>query len=146
MDTIFLGDFNVELNKSQSLRSQRMVDLLIELFLIDMVRNFQQHRRFWDLSTWTQVRQGAFLRSRCDYILGMDRRHFKLFGIWDMCNYTSNHFAIREKLLRRPTRCHARYLRGRRAFQLKLPPTVERSVVNMQFKIIKTLEPPPSPP
>ena len=48
---IVLGDLNVGLDDAQSLRSQRVADLLTEYSLIDLVRNFRQHRRFLDLKT-----------------------------------------------------------------------------------------------
>ena len=103
MDTIVLGDLNVELDKSRSSRSQRVADLLTEIGIIDLVRHFQQHLRFWDVKTWTQVRKGAVLRSRCDYILGMDRCHFELVAIRYMRSYTPGHFDIQARLLIRPT-------------------------------------------
>ena len=40
MDPIALGDLNVDLDESRSLRSQRMADLLTEFSLIDLVQNF----------------------------------------------------------------------------------------------------------
>ena len=89
MDSIAIGDFIVYLDKAQSSRSQRLADLLMEFGLIDLVRNFQQRRQFWDLKTWTQVRKGAVLRSICDYIHGTDHRRFKPIRKMDMHHYTS---------------------------------------------------------
>ena len=103
MDTIALEDLNADPDKSWSSRSQRMADLLTEIGIIDLVRNFQQHLRFWDVKTWTQVRKGAVLRSRCNYILGMDRCHFELVAIRYMHSYTPGHFDIQAILLIRPT-------------------------------------------
>ena len=54
--------------------------------LIELVRYFRQRCRFRDLKTWTQVRQGTFLRLRCNYILRTDRRRFKLISIRNVRN------------------------------------------------------------
>ena len=40
LDSIFLGDLNVDPDKSWSLQSQRIADLLTEFGLIDLVRHF----------------------------------------------------------------------------------------------------------
>ena len=106
LNPTILGVFNVDLEDAQSSRSQSMADLLTELSIIDLVHQFQQRRWFWYLNTWTQVRQGASLCLRCNYILGTDRRRFKLVRIRDIHNYMSDHFAIRARLLIRPNRCH----------------------------------------
>ena len=57
-----------------------------------------------------------------------------------MCNFSSDHFAIRAWLLRRPTRCHTRYLQGRREFPLKLPSTMELSRTDAKFQNLMTFE------
>ena len=64
----------MDLDKAWILRIQHVADLLTEFGLIDLVQNFPQRRRFRDLKTWAQVRQGSVLRSRCNQILGKDRR------------------------------------------------------------------------
>ena len=100
----------MDLDDAQSLRSQSVEDLLTEYGLIDLVWNFRSCRWFQYLNTWTQVIQGTFLRSRCDYILRTNRCRFELVRIRDIHNYMSDHFAIQARLLQRPTRCHAHYL------------------------------------
>ena len=143
-DPIFLGDLNVDLEKYRSMQSQQMSDLLAEYGIIDLVRHFWQRRRFWDLKTWSQVKQGTFLWSRCDYIIGTDQHRFELVGIQDMRNFSSDHFAFREQLLQRPTCCNSRYLQGRIAFPLRPPPpTTELIRVDAKFQTLKNLEPVP---
>ena len=100
---ILLGYFKVDLDDSRSSKSQRMVDLLTEFSLIDLVCHFQKYRRFRDLKTWTQVRQGTVICLIFNYILRTYQLRFKVIRIWDMCNYMSNHFEIRAIILRRPT-------------------------------------------
>ena len=121
-DPIVLEDLNVDLKEARIPRSQQFTDLLTEYGLIDLVRHFGQRRRFRNLKTWSQVRQGTVLWSICDYILGTDGCRFELFGIRYMCNFSPDHFALRARSLRRPACYHARYLQVRRAFPLRLPP------------------------
>ena len=109
---------NVDLDEARIPRIQRVVDLLAEYGFIDLVRHFRQRRRFCNLKTWSQFRQGTILRSRCDYILRTDWRRFEPAGIRYMQDFSSDHFALRSRLLWHPTSCHARYLWLRRAFLL----------------------------
>ena len=60
-----------------------------------------------------------------------------------MPNFFSDHFALRAGLLRRPTRCHIRYFRERRAFPLRILPSEELSSYDAKFQTLDTLEPPP---
>ena len=103
-------ELSVDLDKARIPRSQRVADLLAEYCLIDLVRHLRQSRRFWNLKNLSQVRQVTVLRLRCDYILGTDRRRFKIFLIRYIHNFSSDHFALRARLLWRPTRCHVRHL------------------------------------
>ena len=98
-DPIVLRDLNVELDEAMRPRSQRVADLLLEYCLIDLVRHFCQRCRLWNLKTWYQVWQGTILWSRCDYILGMDQQRFELIGNRNMHNFSSDLFALRERLL-----------------------------------------------
>ena len=120
-DYIVLGELNMDLNESRSLRSQRLADLLIEYGLIYLVHHFHQSRRCRNLKNCSQVRQGTVLRSRCEFILITDQRRFEMVGIRDIRNFLSDHFALRARLLRRPTLCHTQYLRGRKSFPLRPP-------------------------
>ena len=85
-DPIFPGDLNLEVDDAQSLWIKRVMDLLKEYGLIDLFRSFRKRQWFQDLETWTQFRHGNVFRSRCDYILGTDRRRFELVRIRDMRN------------------------------------------------------------
>ena len=58
---VVLGELNVDLNKMSSLRIQQVAYLLAEYGLVDQFRHFRQRRRFRNLKTWSQVRQGTFL-------------------------------------------------------------------------------------
>ena len=123
--------------------SQCVLDLLMEYGTIYLVQYVQQSRRFQDLKIWSQVRQGTVLLSKCDYILGIDRRHVELVGIQDMRNCMSDHFALRARLLRCPAHCHAQYLRGSRTLPLRHSPTTELNMVDAKFHTLNILEPVP---
>ena len=88
---------------------------------------------------------GKLLCSRCDYILGSDHWLFETVGIRDPRNFLSNHFALRAQLLWQPANCDGEYLRGRRAFPLKLPPTGPLNLVDTKFQELKAIKVPPSP-
>ena len=121
-DPIVLRGLNVDINESSSPRIQRVAYLLAEYGLIDLFLHFCQHCRFQNQKTWSQVRQGTVLQSRCEHIIGTNRRLFEMVGIQDMRNFLSDHFALRARILQCPTLCHARYLSGRRAFLIRPPP------------------------
>ena len=119
-DLIMLGDINVDLDESQNLRIQLVADLLTEFGLIDLIHQFCQRLCCRHLKTWTQVLQYTVLRAGCNYILSTDLYLFGLVGIRDMKKYSSDHFALRARLLQHPTLCHSRYLQVGRTFTLYL--------------------------
>ena len=55
------------------------------------------------MKTWSQVRQCKVMQARCDYIMGTDRRHFKIVGIRGVRYYPSDHFTPRARILIFPT-------------------------------------------
>ena len=80
-----------------------------------------------------------------DYILNTDCRLFELLGIREMRNYSSDHFALRARLLQGLSQCHTRYLWVRLAFPLSLLAAADRSVADTKFQALKLLDL-PSPP
>ena len=93
----------MDLDNARSSWSQRVADLLLEFGIIDLVWHFRQRCRFQDLKTWTQVKQVTVPCLRCNHILGKDRNCLELGRIINMCNFTSDHFEIRARLLIHPT-------------------------------------------
>ena len=142
-DPIVLGGLNVDLNKARILRSQQVADLIVEYGLIYLVSHYCQRHRFRNLKTWSQVQQGTVLWSRCDYIFGPDRHRFELIGIHNMWNFSSEKSVLRARLIQRPTHCHARYLMGRIAFILRLPPAKELTRSDSKLQTLKAMEPVP---
>ena len=129
----------MNLDKSRGPQSQRVADPLVEYGIIDLVRHFCQRRRFRNLKTWSQVRQGTVLQSRCDYTLGLDQRHFNMVGIRYMRKLLSDNFALSSWIFQRPTCFHARYLSGRRSFPFSFSPAEERSRVDPKLQTLKAL-------
>jgi hypothetical protein len=74
---ILLGDLNVNLADPIGDRNQEVAALMAAYGLEDMLPNYLQRRSFRHGTTWWQMRQGELIRSRCDYILGSDRRLFQ---------------------------------------------------------------------
>ena len=79
--TIVLGDLNSAIGKSQKPHSQYVADLLAEFGMIYLVHHFQQRWRYRDTKKWPRVRQVRAMRESSNYILGTNRRRFKMVGI-----------------------------------------------------------------
>ena len=119
---IVLGDLNVDLRRPQSNRTQAVAATLATYGLEDMLYHFKQRKAFTHRQTWWQFRAGTLIRSRCDYILGTDRRLFETAGLRDPRYFSSDHYMVVARYLIRPTPSHKRYLRGRKRLPL-IPPT-----------------------
>ena len=139
-DPILLVDLNVDLDEAQNPRSQPIADLLMEFGLIDFIHTLRQRLCCCHPNTWPQICQVAVLRLRCNYILGTDQRLFKIVGIWDLRNYPSDHFVLRERLPQTPARCHGHYLWVRRDFPFYLPTDADLSMVDTMFQALYILD------
>ena len=118
---IAAGDFNADITDLTLPRNQAVAASFAAHGLFDLLAHYRQRKRHRHLQTWYQVREGTLLRSRCDYILGTDRRLFENVGLRDPRSYSTDHLMLRATLLRRPTKCHRKYLHGRKKFPLQLP-------------------------
>ena len=76
-----LGDFNANIYDLANLRNQTIANCFSNYGLLDLLAHFKQRYRYRDHSTWFQVREGTLVKSRCDYILGTDRRLFEKVGL-----------------------------------------------------------------
>ena len=76
--------------------------------LEDMLDHFLPLRRSWchDRRMWSMVRAGREVRSRMDYILGMDLRLFWNVSVQDPM-HNSDHYLILGCLHRTPLREHS---------------------------------------
>ena len=85
------------------------------------------------------------LWERCDDILGIDCFCFEMVVIRYINNYSSDYFALRDRLLQCPTRCHGSYLQGCHAFPLALPDPDNLRLADRKFQELKSLGPTLSP-
>ena len=85
-----------------------------------MLPHYRQRKPFRHQKTWHQYRQDLqrTIRSRCDYILGTDRRLFEYVRISEPRHFSSDHYMLIGRYLVQPTKCHKHYLKGRRKFPL----------------------------
>jgi exonuclease III len=143
---IVLGDLNVNLDNLHPLRNHQVASLLAAYGLADLLHHFQQRKRYRARNTWHQLRQGATVHSRCDYILGTDRRLFELVGIRDPRHFNTDHFMVVGRYLVRPTPSHKLYLQGRKQLPLRPakwgPPT---QADHLFQEVKRNLPPTPSP-
>jgi exonuclease III len=138
---IVMGDLNVNLDNLLSPRNQQVAALLATYGLEDLLHHFQQRKPYRARNTWHQSRQGVLYHSRCDYILGTDRRLFEMVGIREPRYFNTDHHMVVGRYLVRPTPSHKLYLRGRKTFPLQRkwgPPTRADSL----FQEVKQFLPP----
>lgn len=128
-----LGDLNVDLLKPINPRSHQVAAVLSSHGLEDMLPHFLQRKAFRHNQTWWQYRRGTLNRSRCDYILGTDRRLFQTVSIRDPRHYSSDHYMLKARLLLSPKKSHKTHLQGRKRFPLKPPKGEHRSELTCSF-------------
>ncbi|HEY9815724.1 MAG TPA: endonuclease/exonuclease/phosphatase family protein, partial [Candidatus Obscuribacterales bacterium] len=140
---ILLGDLNVNLASPQGARAVEIATALDTHGLEDLVPHFYQRSRFGYGTTWRQCRNGQWINSRCDYILGTDRRIWQNVSIRDPRNFDSDHYMVIGKLLSAPMTGNRRYLLGRRRFPLKLPKWGPQSRADALFQALQEMKTPP---
>ena len=142
---LLLGDLNVDLSNKRATdpRTTQVSEILATYGLMDMLPHFKQRKPYRDLCTWTQTRNDHILRSRCDYILGTDRRLFKTVSIRDPRHFSTDHFMVVATFLERPSRsAHKLYLQGRRQFPLRVPKWGPKNYVDTLFQqILSNIDP-----
>jgi hypothetical protein len=142
---VVAGNFNADIHDLTKPRNQTVAACFAAYGLFDLLSHFRQWKAFRHNKTWYQVRQGTLYQSRCDYILGTDRRLFETVGLRDPRSYSTNHLMLRGRLLRRPTKCHRRYLHGRRQFPLKVPAMGPLTQADTLYRELKSLINIPAP-
>ena len=83
--------------------------------------------------------------SRCDYILGTDRRLFETVSIRDPRHFSSSHFVLVARYLIRPTASHQPYIRGRKTLPLSNKWVPRTGTDNLFNKVEENCPPPPQP-
>ena len=83
---------------------------------------------FWDGQTWSMIRAGKEVKSRTDYILGIDCHLF-----WNVSvrypRHNSDHYMVLGCLRSASLRGHSRYLGGQKRLPLRPPTTPTRKGV-----------------
>jgi paraquat-inducible protein B len=135
--TILMGDLNMDLQTTTpNARDTEIMAVLSTLGLDDMSNHFLQRKRFRSGNTWQMRRDGTILRSRCDYILGTDRRIFTYIAIKDPC-YNSDHLMVTGGILSAPKTEHKKYLRCRRKFPLRRQTTTSNVTAETEYDKLK---------
>jgi hypothetical protein len=120
VDPILIGDLNANLADPESARAGEIADTLAAHGLEDMFGHFRPRRPYRDGHTWSMLRQGRLITSRCDYLLGVDRRTFT-----NVClkapRYDSDHYMVLGTIRSAKLKENRVYLRGRRKFPLETP-------------------------
>ena len=127
-------------------RDEQVADFMASFELLDLLRHFRKRLWFQHMQIWFHFQQDKLLHSHSDYILGSDSHMFYAMDIWYLINFSSDHFALSAQLLRWPIWCHIRYLRGQRAFPLRLLQMSMQRLVYAKSQELKAQEthPPPS--
>ena len=90
-----LGDLNVNFDNFEPTDCNMAIALaMASLGVDDMPSHFHQQCNHRDRQTWSMVRDGILIASRCDYILAEDRRVYSLMGIQSPRRYDSDHKVI----------------------------------------------------
>ena len=119
-ELLVAGDFNVRLSKLEGdRRGEDIVAALATAVLEDMSVHFLPRRRSWcrDGRTWIMIWAGWEVRSRTDYILGMDHHLFWNVSVRDP-RHKSYHYMVMGCLRSAPLREHSRYFGGRKRLPL----------------------------
>jgi Reverse transcriptase (RNA-dependent DNA polymerase) len=100
-----------------------------------MIQYFPQRRQFRDGTTWRTYRNGAWLRSTCDYVFSDDsRKRFRRVRITDPRNYDSDHLAICFTLIAKNQKHQRQYVQHRKAFPLHTNPALATTADELRSK------------
>jgi len=117
---VLLGDLNVDLEHPDT-GGERSTEIATELEssgFINMLGKFSQGSRYRERHTWSQKRNGRWIRSRCDYILATDMSAFRRVQVKDPCLYVTDHFMVRAQLQLSGTHHHQTIDKARKKFPL----------------------------
>ena len=142
---LLLGDLNVNLVDLREDRARAVAADLATYGFEDLLLQFRQRRGYRHGHTWKQHRDGTMVCSRCDYILGLDRRMFSNVCLKDPRLFTSDHLLVLGVLPASPARDHGRYLRSRRRFPLRPPQWGPQTRADALFQSLTDAIPAPVP-
>jgi hypothetical protein len=120
VDPILIGDLNANLADPGSEREHEIAATVAACGLEDMASHFRPRRPYREGYTWKMSRLGSLVTSRCDYLLGTDRRTFLNVCLKDP-RFDSDHFMVLGTVRSAPQKENGEYLRGRKRFPIKYP-------------------------
>ena len=144
-ELLVAGDFNVNIAAPEG--DRRAEDIATELAkagLEDMARHFLPREKLWcrDRRTLGMLRKGREVRSRTDYILGMDRRLFRNVTVRDP-RHNSDHYMVLGCLPSAPLSETKQYLGGRKRWPAR--PPVKPPQADDLFAALRRAVPRPKP-
>jgi len=143
---IVFGDFNVDLSDpNQDTRGSEIIDAFTTHGLEDLLLHFKPRERYSHRQTWWQDRGGFTIRSRCDYILGSDRRMFSNVYLKDPRCFTSDHYMVVGRITSATRSQNCSYLRSRTRYPLGPPRGGPLTQVDSIFQELKKSVAPPPP-
>jgi exonuclease III len=120
VDPILIGDLNANLADPDSDREHEIAAAAADHGLEDMFSHFRQSRAYKAGYTWKQWRLGRMETSRCDYLLGTDRRTFTNVCLKEP-RFDSDHYMVLGKIRSAKLNENRAYMRGRKSFPLRIP-------------------------
>ena len=143
---LVIGDFNVDLSDpNQDARGSEIIDAMSTHGLEDLLLHFKPRERYSHRQTWWQERGGFTIRSRCDYILGSDRRMFSNISLKDPRCFTSDHLMVVGRITSATRSKNRSYLRSRTRYPLGPPRSGPLTQVDSIFQELKNEVDPPPP-
>ena len=129
---VVAGDLNTDLEDSESDRRGTYIAAVMTMAGVEhMTAHFLPRKRRWgrERRTCSMVREGKVVRSRTDYIIGIDRNLFRNVSVRDP-RHNTNHFMVVGCLRSAPEQEHTRYIMGRWKMPLRPPtePTREEGI------------------
>ena len=121
LQPLLLGNLNADLAHPWDAQSRAVATKMANYGLEDMLQHYRQRRGSRHGNTWSQHRNGERVSSRCDYILGMDRRMFSNVSLRDPRLFSSDHLMVLGKLQSALRTRNRSYLRARTRFPLRAP-------------------------
>ena len=118
---VVLGDLNVDLDDLRTARDHAIATELMAHSLLNLLHHYRQRRRYRHCHTWSQLRQGERVSSRCDYILSTSTHWFRNVALRTPSLFGSDHLLILADLHLSPLLEHWSYTKGRARLPLKLP-------------------------
>ena len=134
---IVIGKLNADIDRLQNLRSQQVENFHGILRLGRPSPSFQAVAAHEDVVAVTAGNICMFVMQLCPWVEPPD---FLDSGDKGSVEFFSNHFALRARLLQRPTHFRGGYLRVSHAFPLTLTPMVSLNLVDTKFQDLKALE------